>query len=1032
LVKAPGHHAVAGGTASSPWVGVFRFVALGLLGLVCSGIGARSAVAHVGPPTVQATLAGKSRAPSGAHVINGPSLSFGYRGVVRDRVGKGNTAISADGSLDGIFGVNVTAGSGSVVQMELRRTDGNGTWDTVSSTGWWALGAAATLDGGPLYNNGTASLTFPVIAGDTFYLFASDLYPSLFPSGVQFQLRVWFGDGSIATLTTTINSPPPPTLSLSFRGKVRDRVGKSNVAVAADGETDGVFAATLPSGSGSRTVLQTELRRTSGGDGVWDTTSTTNWWTLGAAGSLDGALNNNTATATVNLPVGDGGTFYVFGADLSPSLFVVGAQFKLTVWFADGSIATATKTLSAAPPPTLSLSYRGKARDRVGKGNTAIAPDGNSDAAFAVNVQPGSGSRTILQMELRRTSGGDGVWDTASSTNWWALGAAGTLDGQLYNNSAAAVNFDVGDGDTFYIFGGDLDPSLFVGGTTFQLTVWFADLSTATASVVMTPVSTSPPSIFGLANEGETLNADPGIWAPTPDALATQWQRCDQSGASCADLPGYTGTTYALAHSDFASTFRLRVTATNSSGSTTVVSRPSISVLGPLSDLALTYRPTLLFHLGYPAPTWDAEKWRPLEISNFFAEPSSTVAGQQGIEFCTSACSPLTNPQGQFSSGDADEAYLDIADAWDPGCYHHVSTGATVFDCDSGPHTAMYFWPGQDNAAYRYLDFWFFYRENRPQDIDFGELDDHDGDWEGMTIVLDGFNPRAVTLAYAWYAAHGKGQWYDLNALSAAGSVDGSTHAKDYVAAGTHASYPTQCLDTCSTPAGVAWPEEAPHDGYAPWGANDDASCAQTCVKRFTENWWTFWAGRWGASRGSLSDDLHWSPHSPGRQSRFLCTDHGYDLSCARPPGARGPAARSPATRPGDPRTCRAWFGGGTSVVACDPKLLVRAIRTHRMRQRGRLHLAVNGRRGGDSPGLAQVIGEPLVAGDRITITGQGTRRTIFFVAIRVGTHLYRSTFLYSELPRASRIDLRIALTGRQPVIRIGSKALRTKMVRLR
>jgi hypothetical protein len=228
------------------------------------------------------------RAPTGAHVIkDAPAFSLSYRGVVRDRVGKGNTAISPDGSLDGVFAVSVTGGSGSITQMELRRSDGSGTWDTVSSTGWWALGAASSLDG-QLYNAGTAGVTFSFLAGDTFYIFASDLYPSLFPNGVQFQLRVWLGDGSISTLTTTINPPPAPTLSLNFRGKVRDRVGKSNVAVAADGETDGVFAVTLPSGSGSRSVLQLQLQRTDG-TGYWDTTSTTNWWTLGAAGSLDGA-----------------------------------------------------------------------------------------------------------------------------------------------------------------------------------------------------------------------------------------------------------------------------------------------------------------------------------------------------------------------------------------------------------------------------------------------------------------------------------------------------------------------------------------------------------------------------------------------------------------------------------------------------------------------------------------------------------------------------------------------------------------------
>lgn len=583
--------------------------------------------------------------------------------------------------------------------------------------------------------------------------------------------------------------------------------------------------------------------------------------------------------------------------------------------------------------------------------------------------------------------------------------------------------------------GGSLSPTTLpaTGAYTVVFNPFYNQTGTETITLHVSPGFTV--KITGLANVGETDTAFTGAPSPPATSWTYQWQRCDPRGVSCADVAGQTDAPYIIGQGDLGSSLRVRVRGTNAFGSTTVVTPPTIPILGPLADLALNYRPALLFHLGNPAPTWDAEKYRPLEIHNFFAEPSSTVVGQQGIYICyqITACYPLGDPQGQLASGNSDQSYLDISDAWDPGCYHHVSTGATAFDCESGSHTAIYFEPGQDDRAYHYLDYWFFYRTNRPVDVTFGELDDHDGDWEGMTVALDGFNPSSVTLAYVWYAAHNGGQWYDLNALVAANALTG-THAKDYVANGTHASYPTQCLYACSTPANVPWPEEAPHDGFVSWGANDDGLCAQSCVQRFTENWWTYWAGRWGASRGPNSA-FGWSPPSPGQQPRFACTDSGFGSSCTnpgRPPGARLLSGRGSTAKPTTPRVCRAWFGGNTSVLACDPKLLVRAIRTHRMRQRGGLHLFVNGRRGGDSPGLAQVIGQPLVYGDRITITGHGTPRTIFLVAIRVGLHLYEGRLRYSSLPRAARTTLTIARSGTKPAIRVRGRTLPAKMTRLR
>src|SRR5205814_1042470 len=73
------------------------------------------------------------------------------------------------------------------------------------------------------------------------------------------------------------------------------------------------------------------------------------------------------------------------------------------------------------PPPTLSLAFVGKVRDKVGQGNTAFAPDGALDGTFRIVLQGGAFPRTVIRLVLN----GGGVWDTDTATPHWALGDGG-------------------------------------------------------------------------------------------------------------------------------------------------------------------------------------------------------------------------------------------------------------------------------------------------------------------------------------------------------------------------------------------------------------------------------------------------------------------------------------------------------------------------------------------------------------------------------------------------------------------------------
>src|SRR4029077_17844139 len=100
------------------------------------------------------------------------------------------------------------------------------------------------------------------------------------------------------------------------------------------------------SAAGGRTVTALQL---SNGVGTWDTISPNNFWLLGVALSLDGALLNNPTTMAVNQLVPDGGSLLLFASDYGGGLaFAPGTTLTVTATFSDGTSAQAVTMASAA------------------------------------------------------------------------------------------------------------------------------------------------------------------------------------------------------------------------------------------------------------------------------------------------------------------------------------------------------------------------------------------------------------------------------------------------------------------------------------------------------------------------------------------------------------------------------------------------------------------------------------------------------------------------------------------------------------
>ena len=130
--------------------------------------------------------------------------------------------------------------------------------------------------------------------------------------------------------------------------------------------------------------------------------------------------------------------------------------------------------------------------------------------------------------------------------------------------------------------------TLSFGRTAALLLVMLAALAftaTGLAATAAVPVNTSPPTISGTAQVGQTLTAGNGTWSNAPTSFAYQWLRCNGGGNSCDNVANATQQTHTLVVADAGSTMRVRVTATNADGSSSAQSEQT-AVVAPVTSSA--------------------------------------------------------------------------------------------------------------------------------------------------------------------------------------------------------------------------------------------------------------------------------------------------------------------------------------------------------------------------------------------------------------------------------------------------------------
>ena len=122
---------------------------------------------------------------------------------------------------------------------------------------------------------------------------------------------------------------------------------------------------------------------------------------------------------------------------------------------------------------------------------------------------------------------------------------------------------------------GLLGATLGIASLAAGLAVAFVAIGSASGSVAATttgttattaaqkPENTSPPTIKGTPQQGQTLTGDKGSWSNHPTDYNDFWVRCDQNGGSCSNISGARAATYTLTSADVGNTIRFKVEATN-------------------------------------------------------------------------------------------------------------------------------------------------------------------------------------------------------------------------------------------------------------------------------------------------------------------------------------------------------------------------------------------------------------------------------------------------------------------------------------
>ena len=282
---------------------------------------------------------------------------------------------------------------------------------------------------------------------------------------------------------------------------------------------------------------------------------------------------------------------------------------------------------------TLGLLVRAKdARGSTTAVSSLIGPIGGAPPLLVSTVQPTISGEAKQGSTLRVTPGTWSPVPESFSYQWARCNRVGRACAPI--KGATAETHEVGAGDLGHALVAIVQAR---SGTTSQAVFSVATAPAVAggevvpvppspepppvAAVVTGPLSSAPPHVAVVVQQGRRLTGAVGSWSGKGAIkYAYRWYRCNTAGARCKSIPGATSRAYTLVAKDVGQTIGFGVRATDSAGTTRGYASLVGPVAGPKARLVSTSQPTVT---GVP------REGQALEVSSGSWSPNpATIAYQ--------------------------------------------------------------------------------------------------------------------------------------------------------------------------------------------------------------------------------------------------------------------------------------------------------------------------------------------------------------------------------------------------------------------
>jgi RHS repeat-associated protein len=280
--------------------------------------------------------------------------------------------------------------------------------------------------------------------------------------------------------------------------------------------------------------------------------------TLGQSGAI--------TTTSGDLAVGfNGSSGYVSVGSVSklqPS-----ASLTLEAWFKSTSAGGTEPIVQDGTLSGARLLLSGGSLVGVVDGKSIDSASTYNDGAWHYAVLTWDGSMEALYVDGALAAPWNGYANPVSEPTTPSYLSYGLLIGKDTNS-----NYFAGSIDDVAVYGSGSDSSGAL--TAGQIANHY---EAATSGAVATPVNVVAPTVSGLPQVGSTLTVSSnGSWNASSEiygalGFSYQWLRCGYDGAGCGAIGGATGSSYLLTSADGGHVVDVRVTASNSGGSSSAM-----------------------------------------------------------------------------------------------------------------------------------------------------------------------------------------------------------------------------------------------------------------------------------------------------------------------------------------------------------------------------------------------------------------------------------------------------------------------------